>query len=715
MEDCDVEKDITGFIKEQGTGQEIPDPPKFINFCRGDINDAASEVSADENYSVAQFQRTINPAFRSSSPQPSTYESHHDPNPNSTLAQDMGMSGRRTSEEPSSARSHMPSNPLRTSQNQPPAPENPYDDLPTVPHNEYPMEGMTQFCRLGPPSERSSIPSPTRPDSRDATSEYSNPTSFSSFEPSSGHQSPVKNFNESTISSASDDREVQKKRSGFFNNSPFRRKSKTEKDQPQSASVTPSTRNIWAPAGRNSATNSSPTRPFGRESRNVGFGNGDYAIAQDADPVDPRANFQLNVGNNVFDVASPDNRKHTSPQKKAGAPAPELDPIAQALAELKGVAKQASVRVSADRYHGISTPGPSGTNVSSERTPVGSASRFQGAELRSSHSGTPPPLYDAQPVSRLGAPQPAFTSKQMQQTTASYTAQKRDMFSPGSRQGTYEQRSHSSQGSRPGTRDGRPVDLPRTTSPAPLRSTSPRPFTGGDNRSQPQFRSPSPNPYGGPGGNGAPGGRPRAQTNSPTKPQNGFGNQPAYGSSPGQMPRSRSPQPGYGGPPPGQGQMPRARSPQPGYNGPPPSGQGQMPRARSPQPGYGGPMQGSGRPPSSRGSDNGGGGGGMALQLAQGGDPRGRGSFNGNARPTSAMYGDGGPYSAAVAIPGGAPAGASRNRSQSSVGGGGRGGQVTKDGRPILHFGKSPEPPYDTFTTLGLSVPGWPEEVPSWE
>ena len=40
--------------------------PKFINFCRGDV-DSASEVS-DDDYTVAQFPRTTNPAFRSSSP-----------------------------------------------------------------------------------------------------------------------------------------------------------------------------------------------------------------------------------------------------------------------------------------------------------------------------------------------------------------------------------------------------------------------------------------------------------------------------------------------------------------------------------------------------------------------------------------------------------------------------------------------------------------------
>ena len=76
------------FIQENGTGQEIPDPPKFINFCRGDVTDNASEVSDEGGYSVAQFPRTINPIFRSSSPQPSMYESHHDPQ--SSLAKQLG-------------------------------------------------------------------------------------------------------------------------------------------------------------------------------------------------------------------------------------------------------------------------------------------------------------------------------------------------------------------------------------------------------------------------------------------------------------------------------------------------------------------------------------------------------------------------------------------------------------------------------------------------
>src|SRR5690349_14676609 len=46
LENCEVEKDIMHFIKISGTGQEIPDPPRYINFCRGDV-DSASEASED--------------------------------------------------------------------------------------------------------------------------------------------------------------------------------------------------------------------------------------------------------------------------------------------------------------------------------------------------------------------------------------------------------------------------------------------------------------------------------------------------------------------------------------------------------------------------------------------------------------------------------------------------------------------------------------------
>lgn len=640
-----MEKDITGFIHESGTGQEIPDPPKFIDFCRGDTADNASEVSDDGNYSVAQFQRTMNPAFRSSSPQPSVFESHHDPN--SPLVKELG----HREAQPASAEAtptqirQTAADPRRPSQSQPSQHQQgqlgQFADIPKVPHNEYPMDGMTQFCRLGPPSERSSAASPVRPSSRDSQSEYSNPTSFSSIEPSSGAHSPVKQLN----GPSDDERAVQKKRSGFFN-SPFRRKSKHEKELPPAGSVMSSTRNTWAPSVRPTANAStSPTRQqgmYGQNNRSTMFGSD--RPSPSPEPVDPRASFQLNVGNNVFDVASPDARK-ASPTKRAAAPE-ELDPIAQALAELKGVTKQSSVRMSADRYHGIATPAPGTPGNANAAAPLGGMPMpLTNSALGAAQRGTPPPSYD--PGSRLGAPQPAFTARAMQQTTQKYIDQKTSMFSSPARPSPYDQRTGSHNPSRPGTRNGcgPGQDVIRTTSPAPPRSVSPRPgiYDSAPTRAQTQpppqqpYRSASPNPYigaaGGPPTMGGvpPTARQRAQSSSPIKPRDTYG---AYGS-PGQMPRAVSPQP-------------------------------QQPR-------YGGP-QDVGRPGSSRGPE-------MALQLAQPGPAeRPVSNYGGSqrgGRPVSNYYSNG------VSPSAGSPAMAVRPRAKSVA----APGEFTTDGRRILHYG----------------------------
>ena len=467
LENCEVEKDVSNFIQERGTGQEIPDPPKYINFCRGDVDDNASAASEDENYSVAQFQRTINPAFRSSSPQPSTYESHHDPG--SDLAARMGHLNANT---PPSRETTL--TPHTAAQKPPPAIDYrkepqiqaPYqhkvDELPIVPHNEYPTNGMTMFCRTAPPSERSSAASPNRPSSRDSQSEYSNPTSLSSQEPASRKHSPIKGDAEHNGPSGSPAKAVQKKRSGFFsNNSPFRRKSKHEKEAPVIAPA--ASRGTWGSANNKQAMNSvtTPTRYRGQD-RNARDGN-----SGSPEPVDPCASFQLNVGNNVFDVASPDSKSSKPIRKGMSSPTKQLDPIAAALEELKGVNKQSSVRMSADRYAGVATPGPP------------SVASMQSSDIAAAQRGTPPPSYHDQPMSRLGAPQPAFTSAQMRQTTNKYVNQNQDIF--GS--------------SRPGTR-GNASDMPRATSPPPMRSTSPRPtYQGRENQGLP--RSASPNPYGG--------------------------------------------------------------------------------------------------------------------------------------------------------------------------------------------------------------------------
>ncbi|OTB11188.1 hypothetical protein K445DRAFT_322374 [Daldinia sp. EC12] len=763
LEKMDVEKDIIHFINEKGTGQEIPDPPKYINFCRGDVEDTHSEASEDENYSVAQFPRSINPAFRTSSPQPSTFESHHDPNsalardlahhdppassnrdlimppqkaptyaiaqhdrrrgsviqpqqypqpinpgfrapspqpstyeshhdPNSALARDlqrrdpnppaardMPRDMQRNGPPPSFPRDtqrrepelsltrevqrhnpipsypqeiqrrepdlsltreiqrrdpnppisremprempreapreiprevpreapremprempreiarEIPQEPPREApreiqrhepslaltreiqrrdlnpptpqeiqrndpsptfsrdvqrhepspsftrdlqrrdtnppvshdppRNEPPPPSSresvvspqntsgaimapqdrrkgssgaqPYDasQFAPVPHDPYPMDGMTMLCRTDGMNSATSSNISARPSSNDDNSEYSNPTSLSSQEPPSGKVSPVKQEPEPV---AQPEKQMQKKKSGFFqNHSPFRRKSIKD--------VKASNRNTWGPvtsqgtistqgtvsSRRNQAFK--PPEPQPPVSQNPIADMVEKTASPE--PIEANASLALNIGQNVFPVANTDKKKQANDNNPP--PQEELDPIAQALAELKGVAsnKQAVGRISADHYHGIATPVPDRSQAPSRSVPVSRESSDVAAGMR----GTPPPSYDMQ-IQRLGVPPPAVTSKAMQEASRKYVEQTRDMFNakrPGS--GAYSgTQSFGSTPSRPATRGS---EMPRAASPAPTRSASPRPGMHPETRqteTRQSQRSVSPNPY----------------------------------------------------------------------------------------------------------------------------------------------------------------------------------------------------------------------------
>ncbi|WAO86528.1 Hypothetical protein NCS54_00380600 [Fusarium falciforme] len=662
LETMDVEKDIVTFINEKGTGQEIPDPPKYINFCRGDINDSQSEASEDDAYSVAQFPRNINPAFRSSSPQPSTFESHHDPNsalakdlahretgplsrrepnpipqklvqppPDETIQapiqqaaqpqqlqqlqqlqqfqhpaqqrhqppaqhsqqvahhmghhmpqqmrphemrplntqpadmrltdmrptdmryqdmryqdmrqqdmrhQDMRHQDMRHSERHSGGRQALemrqpetrpalemrhsgevrpaletrpsaevrplgeirPTNDMRqpvdsrTSMEVRKPVEDPYrrqqaaahtgydinqhGPVASVPHDPYPLDGMTMLCRTGPSpiSDRSSQVTSARPSSRDSHSDYSNPTSLSSIEPPSGKTSPFKqdpimpdpiksnpmvnkpdlgrpapasvpapapapapvaapaptpaSAPSPTLASApSPAKVVAKKKSGGFlkNHSPFRRKSTKD--------MQTSNRNTWhAPSAQNSGSPVRKPLMYNQEPASVTT----QQRTQSPEPIDANASLALGVGQNVFPVSNPDAKK----QPGAAAKEPEeTDPIALALAELKGVTlgKQSSVRISADHYHGISTPAP-GSETSNSREAASRSIPIPGnKDLAAAKRGTPPPSYQTQAstqISRLGVPPPAVTSRAMKEATKKATAQTRNMFTENARPGS---------------------------------------------------------------------------------------------------------------------------------------------------------------------------------------------------------------------------------------------------------------------------------------
>lgn len=689
LEKMEVEKDIMHFIKERGTGQEIPDPPKYINFCRGDV-DSQSEVSEDENYSVAQFPRSINPQFRSSSPQPSTYESHHDPN--NTLARDLNHmdlgSGVPATREVTITpqKALVPPMPQPESQRprqhpptgyQPPRANNlEYDpaEFAPVPHDPYPMDGMTMLCRkttrptsnthdplrptgsdlsnnfrptgsdLGASSYRpagsdlsgsyrpagsdlSAATSSGRPSSRDSHSDYSNPTSFSSQDPPGGHSaavSPMKH--EAPAPIVSPEKKVLKKKSGFFsNNSPFGRKKSMRE-------VAPSNRNTWHPTNSSGGSNQNSSRPtYGRNGSSQGGGNN---LLQERtaspEPIDANASLALNVGNNVFPVQTPDRQRGKG--AAADPPPPEDDPIALALAELKGVTsgagKQAASRMSADHYHGIATPAPGSSardRDQQQQQPLFSRSvPVPGSASRGS-AGTPPPTYDQQqavPVQRLGVPPPAVTSKAMKEASRQFQEQTRSMFNnsngaSGGRPGSGAYNASASVSTPPSARRH---EMPRAASPAPPRSASPRPGSRADYQSS-YHRSASPNPY-----SGSQRGRGGSASSATPKQQQ---TAQARGSDQGYYQRHGSP-----------GDMPRAASPSP-YGG----GRGEEGSE------YGGSMRGRG-----------GGGGG------------------GNVRPGTSQSNRGGQMSFYEP-----PGAVGRTRSKSVA----DGRQFTRDGRPIMHYARA--------------------------
>ncbi|KAL7820593.1 hypothetical protein V8C26DRAFT_392653 [Trichoderma gracile] len=589
LENMDVETDIITFITERGTGQEIPEAPKYINFVRGDVHDTQSEASEDENnYTVAQFPRSINPAFRSSSPQPSTFESHHDPN--SALANDLahrpppkpaGREGAATpqkspqkllpagrpsmddpyrKQQPPSMDDRYRKQPpavedqYRRQQQQPPVPDDqhrrqlppaeeqqqqqaygrqppgaddpyrrqqpgaedqyrrqppgaedqfrrsqtgssqppsPYDNRhqspkPATPHDPYPKDGMTMLCRPGAPSAGSPQIQSARPSSRDSRSEYSDPTSMSSQEPQAGKMSPVK---QDPPSSASPDKRMLKKKSGFFqNHSPFRRKSTKDLQAAAAAgSPQPGNRNTWHPS--QSQTSTSPVRrpqPYGANSepqtRNLL-----KERTASPEPIDANASLALGVGQNVLPVTTPDTNRQ-KPQQPVQKAEP-ADPIAAALAELKNVNvnKQASMRMSADHYHGISTPVPTNEAAMTRAFPA-PGSHDAAAATR----GTPPPSYQAQTqVTRLGVPPPAVTSRAMKEATQKITGQARSIFGDDGRRGSVS--NPASPISRPGTRGN---DASGSVSPGGNRGASPQPQRRMSNDPRQMGRnSVSPNPY----------------------------------------------------------------------------------------------------------------------------------------------------------------------------------------------------------------------------
>jgi hypothetical protein len=500
--------------------------------------------------------------MRTSSPQPSILESHHDPH--SALARELGGGSSPSAAAPQASPGASPHDGDRAHQPAPAAAAKsgpvPYGqkafaaswvaDAPKVPHNEYPQDGMTQFCRpggSGPPSSigalssigapsdlgsnlSSNVSSNVRPPSRDSQSEYS---ALSYADSHLQQQQPQQHRGGATrqaISRAASPGPPQqqhyhqapppqeeistpsKSRSRSFFKSPFRRPSRPDNklDGPEPSSQSshhgggggssssparPPNRNTWgAAAARRAGFESAGASPVSRRSifgGGGGRGNDGGASASPEPALGAGAGasgvarkYQLNVGDNMFDVAPSPSGSGPSPHQARGSvnggnasavAADEddpTDPLVQALDELNRVTSKATrSRGSADHYFNIPTPGPGTPLSSANNNPVAAAQR-----------GTPPPQYEggrpgagSAPGSAhqtLGAPPAAHTAREMQAATSRYLNQRRSVFEPGGGGGH-----HRAESSGYGAGGDRAAAAAHAVSPVPRRSVSPRPHS----------------------------------------------------------------------------------------------------------------------------------------------------------------------------------------------------------------------------------------------
>lgn len=371
-----AEADLNLFVKEQGTGTEIPPPPKFIDFYQGGAPPEDVDDSSDhDDYGPTQHQKSLKSSMSGPSTPGPSYDISKDTASRDIPDDAVGNTNFYSNGDAARSQSRVNQRDIMNEHNI------------AEPLQTYVQASSFQIETIGPITNALHSRESLRDGAR-------SPTKAGASTPSSPSKSSP--------------------RKGFFSNSPFRRRSKHGNVHDSSSG---SPRSPWIKPGANppdeSQFDDDYIPPETQESE------------PSSDPVDPRANFQLNVGNNVFDIASPDKRKppaqsHTKPANESEAG----DPMVQALADLKGSASggdrnkslrptRSSLRMNTDRNQGLPTPTMSALSPGADPNTTGP----QGS-----------PYGDAAQAKRLDAPKPAYTSAQMQRTTQNYAGRTQGVF-----------------------------------------------------------------------------------------------------------------------------------------------------------------------------------------------------------------------------------------------------------------------------------------------
>ncbi|KAK9486079.1 hypothetical protein V1527DRAFT_512673 [Lipomyces starkeyi] len=493
LENCEIEKDICTFVKERGTGQEIPDPPKYINFM-----DGTSYRPDQNNYSLAQFSRVMNPQFRTSSPQPRTAHvsteqtdggiddeiSVSSSQPQTTQLDAMLASlsvadnHRSDHNNPAEITPQKSRNTLGNESDSPRsargATSTPVDTNPKLITNRKPLQSVVlPFPDEGLSSAHSSpMHSPIhRPVSMSGESVYSNPTTISSNSDDDA-DAPLKKVETRTPT------QETKKKSGWT--SPFRRRSKNDiqtswvEDEPAKSYTSPHGNRDKSSQQLDSRSSSPEKAPVSLSKQSATLGHlvsktpsmsnkSLYERPQGAEfegvePIDPRANVVLSVGGNHFDVTSSQVQPKTSRTSASPSKTDKdaLDPIAAALADLKSPGGK-----SGEKYYGIGIK-PVNRSNGGRRVPSYSAPSSPSTSPGVRHNEVPPPSHNTpipQPnfgvpkSSSLVAPPQAITAAEMRQTANEYASRTQEMFHGG----TSPAQSRPPLGSPSRTTPGRPV------------------------------------------------------------------------------------------------------------------------------------------------------------------------------------------------------------------------------------------------------------------
>ncbi|OLL23019.1 Cell division control protein 15 [Neolecta irregularis DAH-3] len=314
--------------------------------------------------------------------------------------------------------------------------------------NDYPLDGITQYCRTTSPVMSSSS---DRRASPEALSPYSH-TSISDNNAKVGHSSPQKSLSIDTRQ-----KPIERKEGKFakiFGRN--KNSSETNLSSPKTEASRGSIRNTPSPI-----KNHFITSPEALENDQM---------------MDPRTQEMLQIGNNVLGVQS-QQRRQLSPDEE---PEEErVDLIAAALAELQNGARRplnATYNRSSDFHSRSPDRSPS------ERTfpPIEREGSYAKFSRKPAPRSQDPPAPEAAPMSSsydqrttnnvkrhtLGAPPQAFTSAEMKQTSAKYVQQTQEAFGMKSQP--------RNQASRVDFRSTTPAVVSQS-SRGDMRSTSPRP------------------------------------------------------------------------------------------------------------------------------------------------------------------------------------------------------------------------------------------------